>query len=194
MIKSKSTPLLWYLPLQKAMVPLKSIRLSKWSVMGKRWIVFSTRKLDIWRRIASNTRSDSKRKVFLPCFESNFLEAPSNTWWTNLGSTIHFANNIQGCLNLWNLVGSEQNIYVGNQMSSDVEAIGTSKLVLKSCFCLLLEITFYVLSFFRNSSSVSRLMCTSFSFLPFKLIKDNKVVVCGFLVVNLFKLSLDAIF
>ena len=39
--------------------------------------------------------------------ESNFIEAPRNTWWIDSGSTIHIANNVQGFLNLWNPMGSE---------------------------------------------------------------------------------------
>jgi len=50
---------------------------------------------------------EKKVNFTFTCFESNFIEAPGNTWWIGLGSTIQIANNVQGFLNLQNPVGSE---------------------------------------------------------------------------------------
>ena len=56
-------------------------------------------------------------------------------------------NNVNKMQNLRKLVGSELSILSDNKMSSHIEAIGTFFLTLSSGFVLVLERTFYVLSF-----------------------------------------------
>ncbi|KAK4408778.1 hypothetical protein Sango_0458800 [Sesamum angolense] len=78
------------------------------------------------------------------CYESNFVKVPDNTWWIDSGSTIHVANTMQGFLSLRKPMGSEQSIYSGDQMLSQVEAVGTFRLVFNNGYVLDLESTFYV--------------------------------------------------
>ncbi|KAL0297691.1 UNVERIFIED_CONTAM: Retrovirus-related Pol polyprotein from transposon TNT 1-94 [Sesamum radiatum] len=73
------------------------------------------------------------------CYESNFVKVPDNTWWIDSGSTIHVANTMQGFLSLRKPMGSEQSIYSGNQMRSQVEAVGTYRLVFNNGYVLNLE-------------------------------------------------------
>ncbi|KAL0318363.1 UNVERIFIED_CONTAM: Retrovirus-related Pol polyprotein from transposon TNT 1-94 [Sesamum angustifolium] len=73
------------------------------------------------------------------CYESNFVKVPDNTWWIDSGSTIHVANTMQGFLSLRKPMGSEQSIYSGNQMRSQVEAVGTFRLVFNNGYVLDLE-------------------------------------------------------
>ncbi|KAL0286530.1 UNVERIFIED_CONTAM: hypothetical protein Scaly_2791000 [Sesamum calycinum] len=76
------------------------------------------------------------------CYESNFVKVPDNTWWIDSGSTIHIANTMQGFLSLRKPMGSEQNIYSGNQMRSQVEDVGTFRLVFKNGYVLDLKSPF----------------------------------------------------
>ena len=61
-------------------------------------------------------------------------------------------------------MGSEQSFYLGNKMPSQVEAIGTCKLVLSSGFILQLEKSFYIPSFARTLISVSKIVSIGYSF------------------------------
>ena len=61
-------------------------------------------------------------------------------------------------------MGSELSILSGNKMGSHVEGIGTCTLTLSNGFVLVLERTFYVLSFSRNLIFVSRLVPLGFFF------------------------------
>ena len=76
-------------------------------------------------------------------------------------------------------------------MGSQVEAVGTFRLILESGFVLDLENTFYVPSFSRNLVSVSRLVTVGFSFLfensTFSLFKNKAIVGYGPLVDGLYK-------
>ncbi|KAK4400091.1 Retrovirus-related Pol polyprotein from transposon TNT 1-94 [Sesamum angolense] len=111
------------------------------------------------------------------CYESNFVKVPDNTWWIDSGSTIHVANTMQGFLSLRKPMGSEQNIYSGNQMRSQVEAVGTFRLVFNNGYVLDLESTFYVPSFSRNLVSIAKLVplgyVFNFSKSSFSVMKNN---------------------
>ena len=93
---------------------------------------------------------------------------------------------------------SERLIYSGNKISSQVDSVGTYRLVLKSAFVLELERTFYIPSFSKNLISVSRLIPSGFSFSfvgsTFSLIKESVVVGDGTLVDGLYRLSLHPTF
>ena len=98
------------------------------------------------------------------CYESNMVNVNTNTWWIDSRSTIHISNSLQGMQNLRKLVKSEQFILSRNKMGSHVEAIRTCYLTLNDGFVLELQMTFYVPSFSRNLSSVSRLVPFGYSF------------------------------
>ena len=80
-------------------------------------------------------------------------------------------------------------------MRSHVEAVGTFRLVLTSCFVLDLENTIYVPSFFRNLVSIAKLVPFDFDFNfignNVSLLKNNIVVGHNFLSYGLYKLILD---
>ena len=129
------------------------------------------------------------------CYESLLVDVPNNTWWIDSGSTIHIVNTMQGFLSQRKPKENERFIYSGNKMGSQVEAVGTFRLVLESGFVLDLENTFYVPSFSRNLVSVSRLVTVGFSFLfensTFSLFKNKTIVGYGSLVDGLYKFRLD---
>jgi hypothetical protein len=102
--------------------------------------------------------------ISLVCHESFFIEAPSNTWWTNSDSTIYIFNTMQDFPSLRKLKGNEEGIYSGNQMRSKVKAIGTFRLVLKFRLILNLKNIFYILSFSRNLILVSRVYNIGYGF------------------------------
>ncbi|KAG9451218.1 hypothetical protein H6P81_011183 [Aristolochia fimbriata] len=117
-----------------------------------------------------------------------------NTWWIDFGSTIHVCNSIQGLRNLRKPVGNEQFIYLGSQIKSHVEAIGSCDLKLESGFVLTLEKIFYILSFIRNLISVSKLVPLGFSFTfentEFSLLYQSEHVGSDILCDGLYSLNL----
>ena len=70
--------------------------------------------------------------ISLVCHESFFVEAPSSTWWIDSSSIIHIVNTMQGFLNTRKPASHEQRVYSGNKLFSQVEAVGTFRLILKS--------------------------------------------------------------
>ena len=75
-----------------------------------------------------------------------------------------------------------------------MEAVGTCRLVLNTCFVLNLEQTFYIPSFCRNLISISRLVLlgflVSFSKTGFELIKDSNIVGISTIDNSFFKIHL----
>ncbi|KAL0374275.1 UNVERIFIED_CONTAM: Retrovirus-related Pol polyprotein from transposon TNT 1-94, partial [Sesamum radiatum] len=132
------------------------------------------------------------------CYESNFVKVLDNTWWIDSGSTINIANTMQGFLSLRKPMGSEQSIYSGNKMRSQVEAVGIFRLVFKNGYVLNLEATFYVPSFSRNLASIAKLVplgyVFNFSKLNFSVMKNNVIVGGGYLDNGLYKFDLDSNF
>ena len=128
------------------------------------------------------------------CYESNMVNANINTWWIDSGFTIHIAYSLQGMQNLRKPVGSELSILSGNKMGSHVEAIGTCTLTLSNDFVLVLERTFYELSFSRNLISISRLVPLGFSFTfqdnVFNLFYETNHIGTGILADGLYRISL----
>ncbi|KAL0295040.1 UNVERIFIED_CONTAM: Retrovirus-related Pol polyprotein from transposon TNT 1-94 [Sesamum angustifolium] len=86
--------------------------------------------------LVTQNKGKGKRGKFGP-YEKKTV--PDNTWWIDSGSTIHVANTMQGFLSLRKPMGSEQSIYSGNQMRSQVEAVGTFRLVFNNGYVLDLE-------------------------------------------------------
>lgn len=101
---------------------------------------------------------EKKGNLIFVCYESNFTEVLNNTWWIDCGSTIHVAKTIQGFLHLRKPKGNEQRIYSRNRLHSDVEGVGTYRLILKTGFQLDLENTFYVPFYSRNLISFAILL------------------------------------
>ncbi|RVW93405.1 Retrovirus-related Pol polyprotein from transposon TNT 1-94 [Vitis vinifera] len=57
------------------------------------------------------------------CYESNFAEVPSNTWWIDSGATTHVTNLMQGFLTTRKPKESEKLLYMGNHIKVEVVAI-----------------------------------------------------------------------
>ena len=129
------------------------------------------------------------------CFESNFIEPPSNTWWIDSGSNVHVSNSMQGYLTTRNISPNEAYLYMGNRMKAPVEAIGNFRLVLSTGFHLDLENTLYVPTVSRNLISLSKLDLDGFSSYTgdgcFKLFKNNELLGFGILVNGLYQITLD---
>nr|XP_048331623.1 uncharacterized protein LOC125422950 [Ziziphus jujuba var. spinosa] len=142
-----------------------------------------------------NSLDKKGTQVSFVCYESNMIDVNHNTWWNDSGSSIHVTNSLQGLHDLQKPVESEQSIYSGNKMPSQVEAVGTCKLVLSSGFILSLERTFYVHGFSRNLISVSKLVSVgylfNFSDFSFSLSNKSEIVGYGTLSDKLFRLNLQ---
>ena len=108
--------------------------------------------------------SKKENIISLVCHESFFVEAPSNTWWIDSGSTIHIVNTMQGFLNTRKPASHEQRVYSGNKLFSQVETVGTFRLILKSGYVLDLDNVFFILYFSRNLISVSKLDIIGYGF------------------------------
>lgn len=65
---------------------------------------------------------------------SLLVDAQNNEWWINLGATIHIADAMHGFLNQRKPTINELSIYLENQMCSNVDTMGTFRLVLKTSF------------------------------------------------------------
>ena len=91
-------------------------------------------------------------------------------------------------------MGSEQNIYSRNKMSSIMEVIRTYHLILTNGFVLDLEKTFYIPSFSINLISISRFVPLGFSFNfwngIFSLYYKSKLVGTSPICDGLFQISL----
>ena len=130
------------------------------------------------------------------CSEVNLSFAPMNTWWVDSGATTHISNSMQGCL--WSRPPSdaERFIYVADDNKVAVEAVGTFRLCFKTGFYLDLFETFYVLSFRRNSVSISRLdkfgYHCSFGNNKVSLFQNSNLICSGHLIDNLYKLDSDS--
>ena len=76
------------------------------------------------------------------CFESHSVSVCSDTWWIDTGSMIHIANTMHGFLSIRNPHPSEHKVLPGNGIGSNVEAVGTFRIVLSTNYVLDLEQTF----------------------------------------------------
>ncbi|RVW42870.1 Retrovirus-related Pol polyprotein from transposon TNT 1-94 [Vitis vinifera] len=139
---------------------------------------------------ASNGPEQKKQKVEVTCFFCNKpghtkKECTKNTWWLDSGATTHICVSMQGCLSYRKPSDAERCIYVGDDQSVEVEAIGHFRLLLKSGYFLDLIDTFVVPSFRRNLISVSVLdksgYCCSFGNNKFTLSINSNAVGTGLL-------------
>ncbi|RDX85786.1 hypothetical protein CR513_32960, partial [Mucuna pruriens] len=92
--------------------------------------------LNISKQIVGKERYPSNFSVF----ESNFVEVPSNTWWLDIGATIHVSNSLQEFKSIHKPNKGEMMIIIGNGASLDVEHIGVISLKLSSRHVLTLKI------------------------------------------------------
>ncbi|KAK3015385.1 hypothetical protein RJ639_005886 [Escallonia herrerae] len=113
-------------------------------------------------------------------------------------ATVHITNSLQGFLSVKKLNRGDRNVLVGNGEKTQVEVVGTLRLVLESGFNLDLVDIVYVPSMTRNLISVSRLDAYGFSFKfenkGFSLFLYARVIGSGLLEGNLYKLLLNASF
>ncbi|KAK9672915.1 hypothetical protein RND81_12G134500 [Saponaria officinalis] len=107
----------------------------------------------------------TKKGTFLNlvCSEVNLASVPRNTWWVDSGATTHISVSMQGCLKHRRPIDGGRYIYVGDDKSVEVDAIGTFRLLLRTGLYLDLEDTFVVPSFRRNLISVSLLDKSGYS-------------------------------
>ena len=87
--------------------------------------------------------------------EVNLTSVSRNTWWLDSGATTHISVSMQSCLRYRRPSDGESYIFVGDEKSVEVEAIGHFRLLLGTVFYLELKDTFVVPSFRRNLVSFS---------------------------------------
>ncbi|GAV56573.1 UBN2 domain-containing protein [Cephalotus follicularis] len=102
-------------------------------------------------------RKQPGNSLALVCFESYFIDVPSDSWWLNSGVTVHVAFTLQGFISKRKPSDLERKLKVGNNVDVDVEFVRDISLCLGFGFCLVLKNTFYVPSFRRNLVSLSTL-------------------------------------
>jgi hypothetical protein len=121
--------------------------------------------------------------ISLVCNESFFVEAPNNIWWIDSGSTIHIVNSMWGFLTTTKPASNEQQVYSRIKLFSQVEAIGTFRIILKSGYVLNLENVFFIPKFSRNLIYVSKLDDVGFGFWfinsTFSIFKGEQFIVGG---------------
>ena len=101
---------------------------------------------------------------------------------------------MQGFLHQRKPKTSELYVYSGNKGGSQVVAIGTFRIILKSGHVLDLSDVFYVPSFSRNLISVAKLVAKGYSFVfenVLSIFKNNVHVATGTLDGNLYRLDVD---
>jgi len=92
------------------------------------------------------------------CSEVNLVSVPKNTWWLDSGATTHISASMQGCLSYRRPSDGERYIFVGDEKSVEVEAIGHFRLLLGTGLYLDLKDAFIVPSFRQNLVSISLLV------------------------------------
>ncbi|KAL6336180.1 hypothetical protein AAG906_011062 [Vitis piasezkii] len=86
------------------------------------------------------------------------VDIPPNSWWIDIGVSIHITNSLQRYLTSKRVSKGERTITLGNGTEVEIEAIGTLRLILDTGFIMDLVDTVYVPIFFtRNLISVPRL-------------------------------------
>ena len=102
---------------------------------------------------------------------------------------------MQGFLNTRKPASHEQRVYSGNKLFSQVEAVGTFRLILKSGYVLDLDNVFFIPYFSRNLISVSKLDIIGYGFWfinsTFSIFKGENLVGGGIKIDGLFKIDLD---
>ena len=102
---------------------------------------------------------------------------------------------MQGFLNTRKPASHEQRVYSGNKLFSQVEAVGTFRLILKSGYVLDLDNVFFIPHFSRNLISVSKLDIIGYGFWfinsTFSIFKGENLVGGGIKIDGLFKIDLD---
>ena len=89
--------------------------------------------------------------------ESLYADFPPNTWWIDLGATVHITNSLQGLHSVRTIRRGERSLKVANGKEMDVKAIGVAPLALGGGYILLLNNVLYAPSSRRNLISVSAL-------------------------------------
>ncbi|KAI5409610.1 hypothetical protein KIW84_055153, partial [Lathyrus oleraceus] len=131
-------------------------------------------------------------------FESNLIEVPNNNWWLDSGATTHVSHIMQGFLSIQTIKGSEKFLYMGNKMKTQIEGIGTYRLILDTGYHIDLKSCLYVPRCARNLVYVAKLDELNFNFRignnVFSLLKNSYYYGSGILVEGLYRFNLDVNF
>jgi len=93
----------------------------------------------------------------LVCYEVNLASVPTNTMWLHPGATTDISVSMKGCIRYQKSIDSKRWIYVGDNKSVEMEAIGHFRLLLYTDFYLDFRDNCVVSSFRHNLVSVSYL-------------------------------------
>ena len=92
-----------------------------------------------YKRWVEKKKAKGKSNSVLVCFESSFVNIPSNSWWIDTGSSIHIANSLQDFTNQTKPSKDQDHVFVGNGKKVAVLAVGSVQLQLVSGFSLVLD-------------------------------------------------------
>ena len=88
-------------------------------------------------------------------YESYLIDVPPNSWWIDIGASIHITNSLQRYLTSKRLSKGERTITLGNGTEVEIEAIDTLCLILDTGFIMNLVDIDYVLVFFYKKPNFS---------------------------------------
>ena len=91
-------------------------------------------------------------------YESYLVDVPPNSWWIDIGASIHIRNSLQRYLISKRLSKGERAITLGNGAEVEIEAIDTLRLILDTDFIMdLVDIDYVPVFFTRNLILVPKL-------------------------------------
>ena len=107
-------------------------------------------------------RTKGRTNVYV-CEESNLIEIPTNSWWSDTGASVHITNSLHGFEK--QKQANTYNVFVGEGTRVAVESIGKIKLKLSSGFVLELTNVLYVPAMRRSLMSASKLVEEGITFI-----------------------------
>ena len=127
------------------------------------------------------------------CFDSNIIDAPSDTWWLDSGATIHACNSMQAVISRRSPTSLEYYVYMRNGIRVKVDFLGVVRLPLSIRNFLELQDVAFIPLIKRNLISVPILDKLGYNFLfgigKVKLYRDSLLISTGVLCGNLYRLE-----
>jgi transposase InsO family protein len=158
------------------------------AAVSKKFVVFNKAKKGNYMRLLTTP-------LAFVCFESNLVDVPLNSWWVDIGASIHVTNSLHGFKSKKRPYDGEVAVYMGNGEKALVEFIGVVNLPLAFGGVLVLDDVIYVPSLRRSLISVSKLDSSGFGFhfgnKRFALYFGSREIASGALCDGLYKLDLD---
>ena len=110
------------------------------------------KKIDCWK-----LKGKQEKKGNILMIETNIIDVLMNTWWLDIGATIHVTNSLQGMICQRGLTNLEQHVYMGDNSRAKMDITRIIKLKLATRYVFELQEVSYVPSIRRNLLSISLL-------------------------------------